>query len=1125
MNNYQSQPIKFSTYINGTNGNNGITPEIKNGYWWIGSTNTGVKAEGVDGTDGVSFSGVVEYYYATLADNKDGYPTKTEDGKQVVDLSKWYDTIEDTKFGTKATDGKTYKYLWNVEGVQSIDANGTSHTDYTNPELLQIYSGGRVPAEYISYYASSHDSGAPGQQPGVSTDGNSLTNITNNDYWSTTAEAPDSNNYLFEITFVKYAEKDENGKNLYAKMSGPTIIGHSGADAMTLELDNDSDVIAKTASGTILGTDGELSVVNASVVKNGVKVSDASVQIHSKPDSFVNNTNYTFVNNTLTITSLPTGFSSGKFVFTYNNLYATYNLSVTLAENDYNLIIPKSVINSTDSGGEIEVKVEKIGSDGTKTILSSSNEVEITFSGSSSIIQSGWEFTYPQDESVPLQLTLKDKEGSFVWDTETIEFVRDGSAATDFNITTNSYTLKNIGVDEQGNSIYEGSVTLTANPINIEANSIDWYEGDSNTLVSTGTSYQVTKPGLYTAKIRGTEWVDSIQIIEIADGEKGGAGAPAISIILTNPTMTFHTEYSDDEECEVIIMEGGDELTANIYSYGLDDGGLNNGEFAILFNGDGDVGALDGDIYNKFIIYPKTEKGSTSITIAIKTSDGKYFEKQYPINWIVVEDGKNGETDYYIYHDATEENETLMVPQDKDYRHFPSEKGETYDGWYTIQTEDSYYYCNKQGAYTPDEQATISWHGPEYVNPQPITYDDMWGALNTAVEEDTGLKVGVYPFTIGEGENAVKCLGINADLIKTGALCVGDTPDFNEETGEVVNWKNNVLYAAMDMPEDGSIPLVHFAGWKAEPSVLSSTSEKVQLRTNDALTVFGYTSPVRICSMAEKEKKFVCKLNGIGNNGTPWDDDGQRKYRFIFKSIEDESYEQSAELVVTYEEQILDIYLRLDAYLSAIVRYSGSEILGWQESLSGAISEDNEFFDNLFVPKTIFVEGAPSSAEIVYYYLDPQGSYILEDGTFIATQGKIGTWYLSDNGITDKKDSMGSVGMYNGTGWTSESLVTPGTQSPVRFYAGATISDNGVQTANFAVLEDGSAYMTAAKIGAESIISNGTSAVSFGDFITRHNQLNSNIMDYSATADNIYENAEIEFTENYNKMTVEDGDL
>lgn len=36
----------------GESGEDGLTPEIINGYWYIGEVNTGVKAEGVDGTDG-----------------------------------------------------------------------------------------------------------------------------------------------------------------------------------------------------------------------------------------------------------------------------------------------------------------------------------------------------------------------------------------------------------------------------------------------------------------------------------------------------------------------------------------------------------------------------------------------------------------------------------------------------------------------------------------------------------------------------------------------------------------------------------------------------------------------------------------------------------------------------------------------------------------------------------------------------------------------------------------------------------------------------------------------------------------------------------------------------------------
>ena len=39
---------------NGTNGTNGLTPTIKDGYWWIGDKNTGIKAEGKDGQNGTN---------------------------------------------------------------------------------------------------------------------------------------------------------------------------------------------------------------------------------------------------------------------------------------------------------------------------------------------------------------------------------------------------------------------------------------------------------------------------------------------------------------------------------------------------------------------------------------------------------------------------------------------------------------------------------------------------------------------------------------------------------------------------------------------------------------------------------------------------------------------------------------------------------------------------------------------------------------------------------------------------------------------------------------------------------------------------------------------------------------
>lgn len=55
---------KESGEFDGADGKDGFTPYILNGYWYIGETNTGVRAEGIngkDGTDGV-FIGTMKAY-------------------------------------------------------------------------------------------------------------------------------------------------------------------------------------------------------------------------------------------------------------------------------------------------------------------------------------------------------------------------------------------------------------------------------------------------------------------------------------------------------------------------------------------------------------------------------------------------------------------------------------------------------------------------------------------------------------------------------------------------------------------------------------------------------------------------------------------------------------------------------------------------------------------------------------------------------------------------------------------------------------------------------------------------------------------------------------------------------
>ena len=107
---------------NGTNGADGKTPYIKDGYWYIGETNTNVKAAGTDGKTPVITIGA------------DGY---------------WY--IDGTSTGVKATgengaDGKTpyikdgYWYIGETStGVKATGENGTNGTNGNTPYIKDGY--------------------------------------------------------------------------------------------------------------------------------------------------------------------------------------------------------------------------------------------------------------------------------------------------------------------------------------------------------------------------------------------------------------------------------------------------------------------------------------------------------------------------------------------------------------------------------------------------------------------------------------------------------------------------------------------------------------------------------------------------------------------------------------------------------------------------------------------------------------------------------------------------------------------------------------------------------------------------------------------------------------------------
>ena len=135
---------------NGQNGTDAPVPNIKGGYWYIGETNTGIKAEGKDGTNGSNGSNGTNGKDGK--DGKDGItPTISADGYWVVNGQKTNIKAKGTdgtngqngSNGTNGKDGKDGKDgitptisadgYWVVNGQKTnIKAKGTDGTNGQN---------------------------------------------------------------------------------------------------------------------------------------------------------------------------------------------------------------------------------------------------------------------------------------------------------------------------------------------------------------------------------------------------------------------------------------------------------------------------------------------------------------------------------------------------------------------------------------------------------------------------------------------------------------------------------------------------------------------------------------------------------------------------------------------------------------------------------------------------------------------------------------------------------------------------------------------------------------------------------------------------------------------------------
>lgn len=137
----------------GLKGDNGATPEIINGYWWINGKNTGVKAEGKDGKDGKNGSNGTPGSSGTSGDTYDDtairekidalenelaniYNNIKDDVEDAIDdLSKdadwWQEHLPEGVIGGSSNFGKDAEEYLQQLGFWTTDGNGNTVTQWS----------------------------------------------------------------------------------------------------------------------------------------------------------------------------------------------------------------------------------------------------------------------------------------------------------------------------------------------------------------------------------------------------------------------------------------------------------------------------------------------------------------------------------------------------------------------------------------------------------------------------------------------------------------------------------------------------------------------------------------------------------------------------------------------------------------------------------------------------------------------------------------------------------------------------------------------------------------------------------------------------------------------------------
>lgn len=206
--------------------------------------------------------------------------------------------------------------------------------------------------------------------------------------------------------------------------------------AYTLSLNNDYDTVVFDQQNNLIST---LPItITATRMANG----DLS-SIGEFEDVVITPANgwsdkATFDKNTgrLEITYIPDGFTEATFEISWKIkagvvLSKVFSLKKQISAVDYELIVDRSVINSTNMGGKIKVTINEKDINGI-TAIGPNNKGGLTLIGATfeeDTNNNCWYIAYSKGDTESITITLT--ENDFIWDTEAIEFVSDGNDGID----------------------------------------------------------------------------------------------------------------------------------------------------------------------------------------------------------------------------------------------------------------------------------------------------------------------------------------------------------------------------------------------------------------------------------------------------------------------------------------------------------------------------------------------------------------------------------------------------------------------------------------------------------------------------------------------------------------------